>query len=324
MNPRAAFPRLRIGVIILILGAAAVRSAVAAPFPGEPRLHLGAGTWSGDTTYRVGGRFRMNGETAVLPMPLSELVWPMDVTMAEAGLRLRPFPRWELRLRGAVSLTDDAGTLEDRDWELPDLLPGTVTTYSESGAALNAEEQELRLGYDAGRLGRGACRAGAQVGLGWLRQQAEWKSLRGVQHSIFQDEPIAFDQEGVIVYETDLDLPYADVGVQVVLKTITLEARCGWSPLARIRDLDDHRARGIRAETDADGSGLILEASAGWAFAARWSVLLSYRRLDLSVDGTSRNLDYAGVESPAGTRWEIQEDIESTQEAWTLAVTYRL
>ena len=316
--------RLRAWCAVLMMGAAAGSPAVSAPMPGEPRLHLGAGTWSGDTTYRVGGRFSMNGESAVLPMPLSELVWPMEVTMVEAGLRLQPFPLWEVRLRGAVSVTDDAGTLEDRDWELPDLLPGTVTTYSESDTALNAEEQELRLSYDAGRLGRGACALRAQVGAGWLRQQADWQSLSGVQYSLFQDEPIVFDREGVITYRTDLDLPYADVGIQVVLKNLALEARCGWSPLARIQDRDDHRARGILAETDADGDGLLVEAAASWSFAPRWSATVSYRRLNLSVDGMSRNLDYAGEESPAGTRWKIHEEIESTQESWTVAVAYRL
>lgn len=316
--------------VIAGLGMLAGMSAVCAAGGGrllEFEFSVGPGVSSGDVTYEIGRSVVQDGAVERVPFPISRLEWPIDVLTAEFDAGLRIDRRFELRARFAMSLTEDAGTMIDSDWDYPDGNQ-LLTIYSESDAVLDAwtldlsarwwawiqtrpGDQELRLGF----------------GAGWLRQDFAWEARDGVQRYPAEPDVPADTWEGTAIsYDIAADLPYLELCGSIRQPKVAIDGRVAWIPAASVNDRDDHQFRDILARTDADGMGLIAEAAIRYDLTERFFLRFRAQYVAFMVDGPSENRVYGaeGGEEPVGTTWQIDEEIRSAQAWFSLGVGLNL
>ncbi len=308
----------RLGAGWAVWVAAAVPCAGAGDRLLEFEFSAGPGVSSGDVTYEIGRSVVQDGVVERAPFPISRLEWPIDVLTAEFDAGLRIARRFELRARFAMSLTEDAGTMIDSDWNYPEGNQ-LLTIYSESDAVLDAWTLDLSARWWAWRQTRpGDQELRLGLGAGWLRQDFAWEARDGTQS--YPSEPgVAADTwEGTaITYDIAADLPYLELCGSIRQPKVVLDGRVAWIPSASVKDRDDHQFRDILANTDADGMGLIAEAAIRYDLTERVFLRFRAQYVIFVVDGPSENRVYGaeGGEEPVGTTWRIDEEIRSAQ-AW--------
>lgn len=290
-------------------------------------LSAGLGIMGGEIAYEIGRSIIIDGEREALPFPISRLEWPIDVPMAEFDTVFRFSERFELRGRFAFSLADNAGTMADYDWDYPDGRR-VLSIYSESDTVLDAWTSDVVLRWWAWRQPRaGAGELALGMGLGWLHQDYAWEARDGVQSYPSEPDVPPDRWEGTaITYDLDVDFPYLEFCARARQDPITVEGRIAWSPFVSADDRDVHVLRDILAETDADGSALLAEASLRWDFAAAWYLRFRAQYAAFRADGPSHTLIYGPAEDPdlEGERWTIHEKLRSAQVMMFLALGLRL
>lgn len=284
----------------------------------EFEFSAGPGLSSGDVTYEIGRSVVQDGVVERTSFPISRLEWPIDVLTAEFDAGLRIARRFELRARFAMSLTEDAGTMIDSDWDYPE-GNRLLTIYSESDAVLDAWTLDLSARWWAWRQTRpGDQELRLGLGAGWLRQDFAWEARDGIQRYPAEPGVPADTWEGTaITYEIAADLPYLELCGSIRQPKVALDGRVAWIPSASVEDRDDHRFRDILATTDADGMGLIAEAAVRYDLTERVFLRFRAQYVVFMVDGPSENRVYGteGDGEPVGTTWKIDEEIRSAQ-AW--------
>jgi len=138
------------GCVAILIGGGAFAQppAIVAPAGKDWALDITAeaGLSSGHVTYQIGGLTRQGDIVEQTRFPVSELKWPLEVVMATLAAEFTPLKSWQGHLSFAANLTDDAGKMEDSDWELPEDAT-VLTTFSRSDAKLTAWMMDLGLRY---------------------------------------------------------------------------------------------------------------------------------------------------------------------------------
>ncbi len=301
-----------------LLAGTSVAGAWAGDGPVQFEFSAGPGISAGAVTYEIGGTVLQDGLTDSAPFPISRLEWPLDVITAEFDAGLLLAGRFELRGRYAMSLTEDAGTMVDSDWDYPEGYR-VLSVYSESDAVLDAWTLDLSARWWAWRQTRpGDQEMRLGIGAGWLQQNFEWEARDGVQTYPSTPGVPADTWEGTaITYDIEAELPYLELCASIRQPKVTIEGRVAWIPSAAVTDRDDHQLRDILADTDADGMGLVAEAAVRVDLTERVFLRFRAQYIAFEVDGPSRNRVYGDEngEDPVGTTWEIDEEIHSAQ-AW--------
>ena len=296
---------------------------------GDWRLDLdaGVGTLSGDATYEIGGRVTSGGVTEDGPFPISRLEWPMEVWMGRIAGAIAWREALELRGNFAFSLSDDAGTMEDSDWDYPGDGGRLLTVYSESDAALDATTWELDGRWWLWRRPAGRAEYAVGAGAGWIHQAFDWEARDGTQWYPADPGVPADTWEGAgITYQLDSDIPYLQLAGRAKGGRFSVEGRVAYAPSVTMNDRDDHLDRDILAKTDAEGDAWLAEISSEYAFEGGWFARVGIQWMTCSVDGPSKNLVYGPGESgdnTPGERWTIYEEITSSQSFFSVAVGRR-
>jgi len=317
-------------------GAAALLLVAAAP-PAAADLRfdtrVGVAALRGDATYAIGGAYAGPIGTGTANDPLSELVFPLDATLATLEVTVEaPLRRGRLVLDGRFSrtVTEGTGTLRDRDWTRRD-RPELVTILSESEASLDAAIVDLRarwrlleVGGDALGLQREQGRGWVSVGAGYLWQRLSFEA-RDVQQLGLRPGDAGSVAGRVADYEALYRIPYAELAAGVGLGTpagvaLSLEGRVGASPLARADDVDDHLLRAKRSEGDCSGTAVLAGVRARLG-TGRFFVDGGVSAMTLDATGVQRQSRYEETdEGPAGFLAEIGQRITSSQTRFDLAL----
>lgn len=296
---------------------------------GDWRFDLdgGVGALSGDATYEIGGKTTQDGMTEEGPFPISRLEWPMDVWMGRIAGTLAWRETLELRANFAFSLTDDAGTMEDSDWDYPGDGSRLLTVYSESDAALDASTWELDARWWFWQRNVRQADYAVGAGAGWIHQSFDWEARDGTQWYPADPGVPADTWDGAgITYALDSDVPYLQLAGRAKSGRFSIEGRVAYAPAITMNDRDDHLDRDILAETDADGDAWIAGISTEYAFENGWFARVGIQWMACSVDGPSKNHIYGPGEqgdNPVGERWAIHEEITSSQSFFAASVGRR-
>jgi hypothetical protein len=108
------------------------------------------------------------------------------------------------------------------------------------------------------------------------------------------------------------------VSGEVRMPRTTFYGSLGYSPIAKVKDVDDHVLRSILANTDADGDAVKLTLQGRYDFHQYIFVLLRADFVNYNVKGTEYDFVYAG--EGVGDRWTIDHEIKSVQRNVTLAL----
>jgi outer membrane protease len=159
--------------------AAAAAGMLAAGVAAEPaptdakflngRLWGGLGVMSGDVTYQIGGH--ATNPSVDYWFPLSELRWPLGVTVLTLGAELPLSANLDACAAVAKNISTGAGKMKDSDW-LNGADPSQKTIYSESDTALQSFTADVDLrGWVARGTVSGGVTNGFAVGGGLLYQR---------------------------------------------------------------------------------------------------------------------------------------------------------
>jgi outer membrane protease len=284
--------------------------------PFQLELAAGGGYMGGNVTYQIGDEIRSGGVVEDIWFPISELKWPINVFIASFDGAISVY-RFEARGRYTFSVTDEAGTMEDSDWEyIPN--PKLKTTYSETDAYLDFKEAEGSLRYWALTFDNRVVRFDVAGGIGYMYQKFNWDAQDGYQWTV---NP--FGYEGpinglAIQYEAEVNMPYIELSGRFQWQDLRAELRGGFAPYMTVKDVDDHVLRYIRSETDADGIGGLGQAVVSYDLTKNFFVQLEGTIIGFKVDGTETSVVYAGEDE--GNTWEIYHEVESFQARGTLAL----
>lgn len=317
MNRRHAHP-----LNVWILGALLSLTA-ALPALGEPASEWKVNTWAGAgalggaTTYEIGGAFQTADYEDTAHFPISRLEWPANAVLATVGGSVE-YRGVGARLEAGKSLTSDAGKVRNSDWE-DSGNPTLLTIFSETDADFTAWLMDgslhLRVPLNSGK---GKTRARIGGGFGLFYQDSCWEANNLDQW--YPAEPLVPHdyQDGLIgTYETRVTMPYIEISGDLSWGPVFFEGRIGVSPYAMVTDIDDHKLRYIRAETDATGSGLLGELLVRYTFPRFFFVQGTLFMLGFDVKGTEHDVVYAGDD--AGDTWQIEHKVTGEQMAMALS-----
>ncbi|MBL7114154.1 MAG: omptin family outer membrane protease [Kiritimatiellae bacterium] len=245
---------------------------------------VGLEGWGGDLTYRIGGAVVFpDGSTESVPFPLSELEFPVEVLLVSGQASTEIEGLWRASVRGAVSLSDDAGTMYNSDWGVL-TQSGELDIFSESSAELDVWEVEAWLGVVVARGSYGVLALGA----GYLYQSFDYVMSDLDQWYPASSGRIPPDRVSgtVATYEATVDMPY--VGVEwswIVDPLLRFDLRAGFSPYTQVEDEDHHLLRSKVSLSEDDGTGFLVQASARYPFTHGWYANASVRYVGIDVDG---------------------------------------
>lgn len=279
---------------------------------------VGVDKWWGHMTYEIGGTVKMDDMVEQIHFPLSRLEWPISLVSVQVGGRLA-WNNWDARAAFSAGQNDDAGTMKNSDWEIPD-APKVLTTYSESDTELEMWQVDASLRYwFAFQTSNPKEQARLGGGVGVLYQDFDW-SARDAEQWYPQNPELGIHRlPGVVItYEAQVLMPYVEVGGQLKFQNASFEARLGLAPWAQVEDVDDHKLRYILAETTGEGSGVFGELLARYTLTNNVFLQFAWWGMSLETEGTEKDYVYGG--EAEGARWEIDHEVKSSQIRLTLAL----
>ena len=286
-------------------------TAFSAPAPSAAPNKLTWDLWGG--IEQMGGHVTYQIGQEGVYFPLSELKWPVDVIFGSIGGSLY-YGRWEAYGVFSKNLENDAGKIEDSDWE-DDSNPDLKTTYSECDTDFDGYTSDGSIRYwmmDTPIRDLPGTTAALAFGAGFLYQNFSWDAENLDQwYPPLPDAPHDIVPGPVGSYESTLNMPYIEAAGKLAYKKLVLEGRIGYAPYATVDDVDDHKLRYIRAETDADGTALKADLQARYNLNAKFFLMARVNYLTFDVDGTEEDEVYAGPDQ--GDEWTIDHTIKSDQ-----------
>lgn len=282
-------------------------------------LKLGLGMLSGDTTYQIGGRFDTPSGSGKIHFPLSELEFPLDVSMllVEGGVEFAE--KWKVIASVKKNITSDAGKMKDSDWGVLFDDPNSLDIYSESDADLEALTTDINLRYRFYKKSNWSFIAG----LGYLRQNFDYEISKLDQWYPSLNDYYGYDighdyvSGMTLKYEVTYSIPYMEIGTQLKIKDkFCVEVSLGYSPIVNVTDEDIHILRSMVLEGDCDGDAILLSLEGRYDFLTHWFLTLQLNYMTIDTDGEQKQ--YTDGEWTA----TIDQEIESEQIFTALAVGY--
>lgn len=299
-------------------------------------LWLRSGVLRGDSSFTIGGSIADNrGNSGETWDPLSELKWPLDVTLVALGGRAEI---GRISVRGEImkNATSAAGSMEDSDWGVyydmfdgnPFFSPSSKDISSTSETDLDALIIDVR-----GRCAawRGA-RFSTAVGLGLLYQKFSSSASDLYQYSpsfssygldrVFPSDPFAGSVPGPIIdYEVTYTIPFIELsGLYRFGSLLSLEGSLGYSPLVRARDRDDHLLRLKLSEGSDSGGAWLFDLKLRLQATKHWFAAVGVSGLFIDTSGTQNQGFYGGEN--VGLQITIDQTITSSQTCSSLEIGY--
>jgi hypothetical protein len=242
--------------------------------------------------------------------------------MISAGARLTIRNRINLEAVLSTNVSDPGDPMQDSDWGQYGHNPETLTTFSESDAALDSFTLDTGGAYRLRVMSKPRAHLFVLFGGGVVYQDIDWEASNLDQW--YPAEPWwPHDRvDGLVgTYSAEIVMPFFDTGLRLEKKKFDFEATLHVTPYLSIEARDDHVLRSLLSEIDASGSGFRLIADVEFGLTARLfgSARLSF--LDIQADGRLHSRYYAGPHS--GISWSIDEEITSTQIGAFFGVGYQ-
>ncbi|MBU0946848.1 MAG: TonB-dependent receptor [Proteobacteria bacterium] len=282
-------------------------------------IAIGTELMTGDTTYSIGGAITFaDGSSENMYFPLSELEWPLDISLARVDAGLRIGSAWRINGILKKNISDPSDQMIDKDW-LTSSNPGQLDVYSESNIS-DFDALIWDIDVEWAFLQRQSW--SLYAGLGYQYQKFEYDA-----QLIHQYSPSGYpgfetygDGSVGITYEMTYKMPYFLIGTDLqITPDFTLSGSFAYSPWVDAEDEDHHLARvPVKvSQGDMDGDAYMIAVSGTYNFVSSWFLEggLHYTRID--VDGKQTQSAY-GV--PYAT---IDVESESTQTSGYLKVGYR-
>lgn len=294
----------------------------------------GVETFSGHTTYEIGGKVTDNyGRVWYQRDPTSELKFPLDVIMFNIGWYLQFWKSdtgsIELNLKLKKNLTDDAGKIQDSDWGILEGKkiwggPDTLDMYSETDAELDAFTTDFNIRYHFPRIAKILT---FSLGFGSKYQHLEynvsnldhWYPSENDYYGLDPDEGRHVRISGLVgTYEVTYGIIYPEAGVNLLLwKHLNLESRLGYSAYVTAKDEDHHLLRDLVSKGDCEGDAVLFSFKGGYIFHFGLFLSLQYEYVNIETEGTMTAYMY---DSKIAT---IEEQIESEQESFAIVIGYK-
>ncbi len=271
--------------------AAGITSAAAATNPPSSSfitadIALGAELLTGDTTYSIGyPAGSIGGVVEEGYFPVSELEWPLDVTLGRINANVRLGS--SIRLSGTLkkNLSDPGDNMIDKDW-ITSYDPSQLDVYSESEIA---DFDALIWDINGSWNFLSAPLFMLYGGVGYQYQDFDYtgKLLHQYSPSGRPGFEASGDGSNGITYEMTYKMPYFLIGGDFqVIPALKITGSLAYSPWVDASDTDHHLLRDKTTVSDLEGDAYMLNASAMYTFAGSWFVQGGLNYVKIDVDGT--------------------------------------
>jgi outer membrane protease len=277
---------------------------------------------SGDVTYQIGGHFTSPQGSYDYWFPLSELKWPLNVTVGMVGGSVPLSSDWEASAELSKSLQTAAGKMQDSDWTDGN-NPQLKTIYSESSAVLQSFTGDADLRYWASQQTYDDLTLGFALGGGWLYEHFSWDA-RDLDQWYPQNPEQGHDLVAGLIgtYATTVNMPYFEAAAKFEARDVlSLLLRFCYSPVAAVDDKDDHILRQIAATANLQGNAYKLSLEGRYAFSPRYFLAVRGDMLSFDLKGVESNVVYGGADQ--GDTWSIEHRIISIQYLLSLTAGVR-
>lgn len=289
-------------------------------------ISLGLGKLSGSTKYQIGGTVDIPSGSTHIHFPLSQLEFPLSVSMVSLGVSTPSTGPWKVEADIKKSITRHAGEAKDSDWGVYylDGYPGaeqdTLDIYSESKAALDALIIDMDLVY---RLSR---KAGWSVSgkLGYRYQNFDYELsdldqwYPSYYYYFGKDAGHDYVSGKVATYNVIYHMPYVELATEFDLNhTFSIEAGLGYSPLAYVTDEDHHILRNLVFKGELYGHAVMISLDARYTVTNDWFLAIHYSKTAVDADGESKAYYYGYIYDHT-----IDQTIETEQTYTSLSIGY--
>ena len=299
--------------LLLALAAAFFFSAPASAEGMNGDFWAGYGLLSGNVTYQIGGHSTTN-PPADYWFPLSELKWPMNVTVLAVGQEVYMSKHWEAYGEMTKNFASFSGKMEDSDWTDP-FNTQLKTIYSTSDADLNSFTADIDFRYwePTDKIDETVLAYG--IGCGFMFEQLDWKVSNLDQYVPPIPNSPHYIQKGLVgTFSNTANIPYLEFLAKIEeTDVVTLLFRFGYSPIASIYNVDDHLLRQINSTTDLHGSAYKGSMLLKYFFSPKWFMMFKGDLLTYDIKGVQNSFVYGDVDNDQGDSWTIEQRTFSTQ-----------
>ncbi|WPD23200.1 MAG: omptin family outer membrane protease [Candidatus Electrothrix scaldis] len=269
---------------------------------------------NGDLTSSIGGEINhANGENEATFFPISELEWPMDITLARFDGSLELNPLWRINATMKTALGDPEENMIDRDWFS---AGGPADIYSESSIS-SSDAFILAIDLEWTYFQQGPWSLSA--GVGYLQQEFEYEGDLIIQYSPTGISGYNYIGNGstAVTYDNTFSMFYFLLGANMQLTPqFELAGKFSVAPFASSEDELHHLYSGKVSTGDMEGMATMLEMSGKFLITPWWFVKGGVQLAYISVDGDQYQV-LAG--EPLG---QIDQEVESNQASAYISMGY--
>lgn len=295
------------GLIIIGLAVPCAVS-VADEASGQNNFNLSAGieSMTGEITTGIGGMFGYaDGSTELFHFPVSELEWPLDVTLGRIDASANIASSWRVNGLFKTDMDDPGDNLIYKDFVTP-ANPGRLDVYSESEIS---DFDALILDVDVEWLFLQRETWSVYAGLGYRYQKFEYDGNPIYQYSPSGLPGLEFDGDGSvgIMYELTNSMPYAMIGMEIIFNDrFALSGSFSYAPWVDGDDKTTYVYSNSTDRGDMDGDAYMLDVAASYQITSSWYLATGVQYTKIDMDGTMRFGDNGPVAS-------ADEKVESSQ-----------
>jgi outer membrane protease len=303
---------------------------VSQPSEGMPKsgleVSLGVGKLDGYTKYQIGGTVDTPSGSIQVHFPLSELEFPLSVSMVSLGLTTASTGRWKFGAVVKKNITRQAGEAKDSDWGVYYLEgyswaeQNTLDIYSESNAALDALIIDIDFAY--GLYRKSGWSVSARLGYRYENFDYELSDLDQWYPSSYYyfggDFGHDYVSGKVATYNVIYHIPYLEIATGFTINNVfSIEGGLGYSPLTHVADEDNHLLRDLVFKGDFYGHAVMLSLDARYNLTGPWFVAIHYSKAAVDADGRSKAYYFGYIYDHT-----IDQTIESEQTYTSLSLGY--
>ena len=272
----------------------------------------GYGMMSGDITYQIGGH--STNPTADYWFPLSELKWPMNVSVLAVGQEVTMSKHWEGYGELTKNFSSPAGKMEDSDWT-NSLNTKQKTIFSTSDADLNSFTADIDFRYWEPLDPLNDTVLAYGIGGGFMFEQLDWKVSNVDQYNPSVPNSTHYIQKGIVgTFSNTANIPYLEFLAKIEqTNTVSLLLRFGYSPVASINSIDDHLLRQIYSTTSLNGNAYKGSLLIKYFLSPKWYLMFKGDVLTYDITGVQSSFVYGNINNDQGDSWTIQQRTVSTQ-----------
>lgn len=281
-------------------------------------FNAGPEAYFGYTQYRIGGTFvNPDGVRYKIWFPLSELKFPMNITMFSSDMNIEIFRKFFIHGNFKKNITSDAGKMEDSDWGVNHNNPDSLDIFSKSDAELNAWILNSDFMVKVVNVSFFSLNTGA----GYMYQSFDY-DISNLDQWYPSTPQYGHDyvMGSVLTYTVKYYIPYIVVAPCLNFKEkLKISQSIAFSPYVIAKDIDNHILRFKESSGDSRGVAFITSFKIDYFFTPVFYFGLNMDYTYILTEGTQKQIQYADTWDAvngfraAGPIGEIDNRISSSQ-----------